>query len=85
MAASFFMEAMKLLSSSLSLSAGKCSHPFLGGLDSLLVLGGLEQLHGPPLLRGHTPPDRVPHEFNAPGGAPMVAAVLSLLTFLSTL
>lgn len=79
------MEAMELLSSSLSLSAGTCSHPFLGGLDSLFVLGELEQLHGPPLLRGHTPPDRVPHEFGAPGGTPMVVAVLSLLTFLFTL
>ena len=46
------MGALNLLSSSLFLSAGTGPRPFLGGLDSLLVLGELEPLHSRLLLRG---------------------------------
>lgn len=79
------MGALELLSSSLLLPAGTGPRPFLGGLDSLLVLGELEPLHSLQLLRGEvTPPDRDPQERGAPEGAPMVVTVLSWLASLLT-
>ena len=62
---------------SLPLGMDVCPHPFLDELEGPLVLGDLEQLHGPPLMRGEAAhlPDHVPHELGVLGEAPAAASV----------
>ena len=88
LAAAFLMAARTLLSSSLFLLAQMCPpHPFLDELEGPLVPGDLEQLHGPPFIRGEAAHllDHVPHKLGVLGEVPVAAAVPRLAHILGHL